>query len=90
MAALDQFEMKNCCLIIISFLYSLEAQVNGRSHQSNSDLVRYLDRSIKTEFSGDQKRSRGGQFYVRERGLFAQAETPATNSGRSLYTLQEV
>ena len=28
--------MKNCCVIIISFLL-----------QSNSDLVRYLDRSIK-------------------------------------------
>ena len=43
--------------------------MNGRNHQSNCDLVRYLDRSIKIDFSGDQERSRGGQFHVGERAL---------------------
>ena len=37
--------MKNCCGIIISF-YEVFEQMNGRSHQSNRNLVRYLDRSV--------------------------------------------
>ena len=32
--------------------------------QSNCDFVRYLDRSIKNDFSGDQEISRGGLFQV--------------------------
>ena len=57
-------EMKNCCVIIVSFLRSLRAQVKGRSRQSNCDLVRYLNRSIKIDFSGDRKDLGGSQFHM--------------------------
>ena len=64
--------------------------MNGRSHQSNCDLVRYLDWFIKIDFSGGRKDfGGGGQFHVK-RGLFAATGTPATNSGRRLHTLEEV
>ena len=63
--------------------------MNGRSHQSNRDLVRYLDRSIKTFFHEIRKYLRETKFKL-ERGLFAEAETPATESGRRLYRLEEV
>ena len=33
--------------------------MSGGSHQSNCNLVRYLDRSIKIDFLGDEERSRG-------------------------------
>ena len=64
--------------------------MNGRSHQSNFDLVRYVDRSIKIDFSGDQERSRGEVSFTCDRGLYVEAGTPATNSRRRLHTLEEV
>ena len=58
---------------------------NGRGHQSNFDLVRYLDRSIKIDFQ--EVRKYLGQVNFRcERGLFAEVGTPATNNGRRLHT----
>ena len=44
--------------------------MNVRSHQSNCDLVRYLDRSIKIDLSGDHERSWGRSVsHVREGSL---------------------
>ena len=61
--------------------------MNGRSRQSNCDHVRYLDRFINTPFSGDRRDLREVSFTY-ERGLFAEAVTPATNSGKRLHTVE--
>ena len=63
--------------------------MNGRSHQSNGELVRYLDRSIKNSFQTVRKDLVEVSFTC-ERGHFAEAGTPAANSGRRLHTLEEV
>ena len=63
--------------------------MNERSHQSNCDLVRYLDRSIKSIFQEAGKIS-GEASFTCKRGLFCEAGAPATNRERRLHTLEEV
>ena len=63
--------------------------MNGRSRQSNCDPVRYLDRSIKIDFSGDRQ-DLGEVSFTCRRGLFAEMGMPATISGRRLHTLEKV
>ena len=65
------------------------SQVNGRSHQSSCYLVRYLDRSIKIDFSGDRQ-DLGEVNFTCTRGLFVETGMPVTISGRRLHTLEKV
>ena len=63
--------------------------MNGRSHTSTCDLVRYLDRSIKIDFQEIRRDLEEVNFRC-ERGLFAEAGMSVTNSWGTLHMLEEV
>ena len=60
MAALDHCKMNNCYVLLMKSLSPSKREESSK----HWDLVRYLDRSIKIDFSGDQKDLGGGQFHV--------------------------
>ena len=58
--------------------------MNGTSYHNNGDIVRYLDTN-QSIFQKIRKDLQEVNFRC-ERGLFAEAGTPATESGRKLHT----
>ena len=63
--------------------------MNGRSHQRNGELLRYLDRSLEIDFQEIRKKIGKVNFRC-ERGHFADAGTSAIDSGRRVHTVKEV